>query len=175
MAGMRGMNQRRYPHTADDVGALGDTSDVAYPAGAAVYDTVGELLGTVSGQQDLAGYLGVHTGRLLRRDIAIPKSVIDRCDDISVYLRVRRDMLEITHRTAVGYATAASPMMLGDEPPSRAPSRRGRPTTEALEVSHNISPSLSICLFVIRASASHIDSNLRRTMQHVSRACTPPA
>jgi hypothetical protein len=119
------MTQRRYSPPADDVGALGDLSDVAYPLGAAVYDTVGELLGTVSGQQDLAGYLIVHTGRLLRRDIAIPKSAIEACDDLSVYLRVRRDMLALTHRTAGVFASAALPMILGDSADEQGSLRTG--------------------------------------------------
>jgi hypothetical protein len=108
------MNERHYSHAADDVVALGNTAGAAYPAGASVYDTVGELLGTVSGQQDLAGYLVVHTGRLLRRDIAIPEKVIDQCDGISVYLRVRRDMLKMIHRN-IAVATAALPMILDED------------------------------------------------------------
>lgn len=108
------MNERHYSHTTDDIATLGNRADVAYPAGAAVYDTVGELLGTVSVQQDLAGYLVVHTGRLLMRDIAIPESAIDQCDGISVYLRVRRDMLKMIHRNAA-VATAALPMILDED------------------------------------------------------------
>jgi hypothetical protein len=114
MARMRGMTQRHYFHTADNVAALANTAGVACPMGAAVYDTVGELLGTVSVQQDLAGYLVVHTGRLLRRDIAIPENVIDQCDGVSVYLRVRRDMLRMIHRNAA-VAAAALPMILDED------------------------------------------------------------
>jgi hypothetical protein len=91
------MNQRHYSHTADEALARGNSAGVVvYSPGAAVYDTVGELLGTVSGQQELTGYLIVHTGRLFRRDLAIPVTAIDQWDGISVYLRVRRDMLTIT-------------------------------------------------------------------------------
>lgn len=107
------MKQRHYFLKVDNVVTLGATAGVAYPAGVAVYDTVGELLGTVSAQQDLAGHLVVHTGRLLRRDIAIPESAIEACDGSSVYLRVRRDMLKITHSAA--FAVATLPTKLDEE------------------------------------------------------------
>ncbi|MGO8948440.1 MAG: hypothetical protein ACLQUY_12430 [Ktedonobacterales bacterium] len=87
-----------------------------FPEGLPIYDCNGEQLGVVSAAGVQEHYLIMTEGRLVRHDVAVPTSAIERADSLGVYLN--RTQQEIKDLTLGGWSSLGDVDLDTGEPAS---------------------------------------------------------
>lgn len=80
--------------TANTSGMESKLAGRSIPEGTTVYDAGGDKVGTVSEHNTQGGYLVVHKGRLVPKDVYVPLNAIGGADADGVYLHMYKDDLK---------------------------------------------------------------------------------